>query len=127
MHPKDPFTPAAIVFVPPRLELAADTPEQKRRLELAKWITDPQNPLTARVMVNRIWQHHFGDGIVATPSDFGANGARPTNQPLLDWLATEFVAQGWHPKAIHRLILVSATYPPSSAANPHATAVDVGS
>ncbi len=80
------------------------------RLPVAKWIASPDNPLTARVMVNRIWQGHFGRGIVATPSDFGANGIRPTHPGLLDWLALEFVESGWSVKAMHRLMLNSATY-----------------
>src|SRR6185503_481821 len=81
-----------------------------RRTALAAWLASPANPLTARVMVNRIWQHHFGRGLVATPSDFGTRGARPTHPELLDWLAGEFVAQGWSIKALHRLILRSAAY-----------------
>ena len=85
------------------------------RLPLATWIASPENPLTARVMVNRIWHWHFGRGIVATPSNFGANGIRPSHPDLLDWLAGEFVASGWSVKAIHRLILKSATYRQSSA------------
>ncbi|MGE3308721.1 MAG: DUF1549 and DUF1553 domain-containing protein [Limisphaerales bacterium] len=84
------------------------------RAALAHWIASPGNPLTARVMVNRIWQHHFGRGLVATPSDFGIRGSRPTHPELLDWLATEFVAQGWSLKAMHQLILNSATYRQSS-------------
>ena len=84
------------------------------RLPLATWIASPDNPLTARVMVNRIWQWHFGRGIVATPSNFGANGIRPSHPALLDWLADEFVASGWSVKALHRLILKSATYRQSS-------------
>ncbi|MBI2927748.1 MAG: DUF1553 domain-containing protein [Verrucomicrobia bacterium] len=84
--------------------------EQQRRLALALWIADPVNPLTARVMVNRIWQHHFGEGLVSTPSDFGANGAKPTHPELLDWLAAEFMEHGWSVKHIHRLIVTSATY-----------------
>jgi hypothetical protein len=84
------------------------------RLELARWIASPDNPLTARVMVNRIWQHHFGDGIVRTPSNFGQLGARPTHPELLDWLARRFVASGWSVKAMHRLILLSAAYQQSS-------------
>ena len=84
------------------------------RLPLATWISSPENPLTARVMVNRIWHWHFGRGIVATPSNFGANGIRPSHPDLLDWLADEFIASGWSVKAMHRLILKSATYRQSS-------------
>ena len=84
------------------------------RSPLATWIASPENPLTARVMVNRVWQWHFGRGIVATPSNFGANGIRPSHPDLLDWLADEFVASGWSVKAVHRLILNSATYRQSS-------------
>jgi mono/diheme cytochrome c family protein len=102
------------------------TQEQRRRLALARWITHPANPLTARVMVNRIWQHHFGEGLVSTPSDFGANGSRPTHPELLDWLAAEFVARGWSLKAMHRLIVNSATYRQSSAPRPEGLAVDAG-
>jgi hypothetical protein len=87
-----------------------------RRLALAKWIASPANPLTARVIVNRLWQHHFGRGIVATPSDFGLRGERPTHPELLDYLATELVACGWHLKRIHRLILLSDTYQQSTNA-----------
>lgn len=88
--------------------------DQQRRLALADWIMNPTNPLTARVMVNRIWQYHFGEGLVSTPSDFGANGARPTHPELLDWLAAEFIEHGWSMKHIHRLIVMSATYRQSS-------------
>jgi hypothetical protein len=80
------------------------------RLELAEWLTQPSHPLTARVMVNRIWQHHFGRGIVATPSNFGLRGEPPTHPELLDWLAERFSASGWSIKAIHREIVLSATY-----------------
>jgi len=80
------------------------------RLELAEAIADPKNPLTARVMVNRIWQHHFGTGLVATASNFGHLGERPTHPELLDYLAARFVEQGWSVKAMHREILLSATY-----------------
>ncbi len=81
-----------------------------RRLALAEWIASPANPLTARVMVNRIWQHHFGQGLVRTPSDFGLNGDRPSHPELLDWLATQFVEKKWSVKAMHRLMLTSNTY-----------------
>ena len=88
-------------------ELAKDT---ERRAALALWISRPDNPLTARVMVNRIWQFHFGRGLVDTPSDFGYNGASPTHPQLLDWLAAEFIDSGWSVKHIHRLILRSRTF-----------------
>ncbi len=88
------------------------------RLPLAEWIASPENPLTARVMVNRIWQQHFGRGIVATPSNFGANGARPTHPELLDWLALKFIETGWSIKAMHRLMLSSAAYRQSSSGVP---------
>jgi hypothetical protein len=84
--------------------------KEASRKALADWIASPSNPLTARVIVNRIWQHHFGRGIVASPSDFGLNGARPTHPELLDWLADEFVRSGWSVKAMHRLIMKSRTY-----------------
>ena len=79
------------------------------RKMLALWLTSLDHPLTARVMVNRIWQWHFGKGIAATPNDFGRMGQAPTHPELLDWLATEFVSQGWSLKAMHRLILLSST------------------
>jgi len=107
----------------------ADSPQEpnfnrstatSRRTALAEWLASPANPLTARVLVNRIWQHHFGRGLVATTSDFGTRGARPTHPELLDWLASEFVAHGWSIKAMHRLILRSAAYQQSSEPSPEA-------
>ena len=77
---------------------------------LSELVASEQNPLTARVMVNRIWQHHFGRGLVGTPNDFGHMGERLSNPELLDWLATEFMRSGWSVKAMHRLILISRTY-----------------
>ena len=85
-----------------------------RRTALADWIVSPDNPLTARVMVTRLWQHHFGHGLVETANDFGFSGARPTNPQLLDWLAVQFVEQGWSIKQMHRLMVLSATYRQSS-------------
>jgi hypothetical protein len=96
------------------------------RLELARWLTAPDNPLFARVMVNRIWQHHFGRGLVATPSNFGLRGEPPTHPELLDWLATEFVRRGWSVKAMHRLIVLSATYRLASTDDTAAAARDPG-
>ncbi|MCX6980598.1 MAG: PSD1 and planctomycete cytochrome C domain-containing protein [Verrucomicrobia bacterium] len=106
------------------LGLAVDEPDQQRRVRLADWIASPQNPLTARVLVNRLWHYTFGNGIVDTPSDFGANGSRPTHPELLDWLADEFVKGGWSIKHIQRLILMSATFRQSSAPRADAAAVD---
>jgi len=102
------------------------TDDQRRRLALARWITEARNPLTARVMVNRIWQHHFGEGLVSTPSDFGMNGARPSHPELLDWLAAEFMEHGWSVKHIQRLILESATYRQASDINTAAYQADAG-
>jgi mono/diheme cytochrome c family protein len=89
-------------------------PVAGNRLDLAKWLVDPTNPVTARVIVNRMWQEYFGKGLVETQDDLGLIGARPTHPELLDWLATEFVARGWSQKAIHRLIVTSAVYRQSS-------------
>jgi len=100
------------------LTLPAETPEQKRRLILADWIANPENPLTARVMVNRIWQGHFGNGLVPTPSDFGNNGMPPSHPELLDWLAAEFIRSGWSVKHMHRIIVLSRTYGQSSDSHP---------
>ena len=88
-----------------------------RRLALARWMTSSANPLTARVIVNRVWQHHFGRGLVATASDFGVRGDRPSHPELLDWLASEFVAGKWSLKALHRTILLSETYRQSTEAD----------
>ncbi len=88
-----------------------------RRLALANWIASPKNPLAARVMVNRIWQHHFGRGIVATPNNFGRMGEAPSHPALLDWLATKFIRSGWSMKAIHRLILFSQAYRQASVSD----------
>jgi hypothetical protein len=86
------------------------TPEGQRRRMLAEWITHPANPLTRRVLVNRLWHHHFGQGLVTTPSDFGLGGDKPSHPELLDWLADEFLQSGWSVKHMHKLIVMSATY-----------------
>jgi hypothetical protein len=89
-------------------------PTRGHRMTLARWIASTDNPLTARVMVNRIWQYHFGAGIVRTPSDFGKNGERPSHPELLDWLAVTFMESGWDVKAMHKLMLLSNTYQQSA-------------
>ncbi|MFT5524067.1 MAG: hypothetical protein ACI9HK_002017 [Pirellulaceae bacterium] len=104
--------------------IAADSTEQERREALANWIIGPENPLTARVIVNRIWQYHFGRGIVETPSDFGMNGALPSHPELLDWLALELVENDWSIKHIHRLILKSKTYRQSNQVDAKSLAAD---
>ena len=110
----------------PKLVVPANATDAARREAVAKWITDPTNPLTARVMANRIWQQHFGTGLVHTPSDFGFNGGRPSHPELLDWLASEFVTKKWSLKHLHRLIVTSHTYRQSSAATPEGMAKDAG-
>jgi hypothetical protein len=95
-----------------------------RREAFARWVTSPENPLFARVMVNRIWQHHFGVGLVSTAGNLGQSGARPSHPELLDYLATEFMRSGWSVKALHRLILRSAVYRQTSTSREEATKVD---
>ncbi|MBL9126135.1 MAG: DUF1553 domain-containing protein [Verrucomicrobiales bacterium] len=122
-QPKDEVVPAV-----PRmfddLALPPNAEEQERRRALADWIASPRNPRTARVMANRIWQWHFGTGLVETPSDFGKSGAKPTHPDLLDWLASEFVRGGWSMKALHRRIVLSATYRQSGRRDSAAAAKD---
>src|SRR6185369_9829046 len=98
----------------------------QRRKALALWLTRPEHPLTARVMVNRIWAWHFGRGIAGTPSDFGRQGDPPSNPELLDWLASEFMQQGWSIKKIHRLIMLSDTYRRSTAFDEANAKIDSG-
>ena len=95
-----------------------------RRTVLANWLADPKNPLTARVMVNRVWQYHFGTGIVATPGDFGRMGSRPTHPQLLDYLSSTFVENGWSMKKLHKMIVLSNTYQQSSESQAKAAAAD---
>src|SRR5436190_9801731 len=99
--PKNPFR------VPDQPEGSTHT---GRRLASARWLTRPDNPLTARVIVNRVWQYHFGAGIVTTPDDFGSQGARPTHPELLDWLAVSFVEHGWDIKWLTKQIMMSSVY-----------------
>ena len=125
--PGDPVSPGGLQAVQrpsPDLDLAPDAPEAERRRRFADWLADPANPLPARVMANRIWQHHFGQGLVATPSDFGSAGAAPSHPELLDWLASELIAGGWSLKHLHRLLVTSATYRQSADHRPEAAAMD---
>lgn len=113
-----PGFPEVLGLPDPALSAAPpDASSSLRRTVLANWIASPENPLTARVMVNRIWQHHFGKGIVRTPNDFGQAGAMPSHPELLDWLASEFVDGGWSIKRMHRMILMSRAYRMSTAFN----------
>ncbi len=151
LQPKEPVAPASLTSFGLTWTLPLDAPEASRRQQLAKWITDPQHPLTSRVLVNRLWHFHFGQGLVTTPSDFGRNGALPSHPELLDWLAAE-TREGVgergregerphntpssslplapspirSPKRLHRLIVTSATYRQSSAARPDAIQADAG-
>ncbi len=130
MQPREEVPPAAPEVFSTWLSqasLPSDTAEQARRLHLAEWITSEQNPLTARVIVNRLWHYHFGAGLVATPSDFGEMGASPTHPELLDWLAGELIRSGWSLKHLHRLILTSHAYRQSSIPDAAALAKDAES
>ena len=119
-QPKQTVVPAGLTVVAAEDERAEFSlndetlPTTGRRLAFAKWLTSGQHPLVARVIVNRVWMHHFGRGLVATPADFGKLGSRPTHPKLLDWLAAEFMQQGWSLKKLHRLILKSTVYRQSS-------------
>ena len=118
-----PAFPEVLGAPPPTIVPTAST--TGRRTALARWIASEQNPLTARVLVNRLWQHHFGVGVVPTPDDFGQTGLRPTNLPLLDYLAAELVAGGWRLKPLHKRILTSRAYRMSSrTTNPKAQKAD---
>lgn len=126
--PLDVVTPAGLSSIrtlPSDFSLTPNAPEAERRKELARWLTDERNPLPARVFVNRIWHHHFGQGIVDTPSDFGFSGGRPSHPELLDYLAFRFMHGGWKIKDLHRLIVMSATYRQASRIrNPAAEKID---
>lgn len=117
--PLDPVQPGSPQVIPTRVK-------STDRRALADWIASPENPLTARVMVNRIWQHHFGRGLVATPSDFGLHGSSPSHPELLDWLASEFIASGWSVKHMHRVILNSETYQQAGSLEQGARSMEKG-
>jgi hypothetical protein len=117
---------AALVAPGADFGVPSDGPEAVRRQKLAEWVTSAKNPLFARVIVNRLWQAHFGSGLVETSSDFGFNGGLPSHPELLDWLAAEMAETGWSLKAMHRRIVKSATYRQASQARPEAMARDAG-
>lgn len=115
---------ASLVGVDADFTLAPDAADADRRKQLAAWITDPNNPLFARVLVNRLWHYHFGIGLVDTPNDLGFNGGRPTHRELLDHLASELIQSGWSMKSLHRQIVTSATYRQSSRFDTEQASID---
>ena len=129
-QPTDAVRPAALTIAAPpgnRVSIAdndSSRPTTGRRLAYAHWLTSGKHPLTTRVLVNRVWMHHLGRGIVGTPADFGVLGERPTHPELLDWLADEFAAQGWSLKKLHKLIMTSTVYRQTSAADSAKLAID---
>jgi hypothetical protein len=129
-RPGSPVTPASLSLLRGAArgyQLPDGVPEGQRRLALAQWIVAPDNPLTPRVLANRLWHAHFGTGIVDTPSDFGSMGGRPTHPELLDWLARQVHAHDWRLKPLHRLIVTSQTYRQSAAFRAEAAATDADS
>ena len=129
-QPKDAIAPGGLVIAAPEgqpfavPDNDADLPTTGRRLAYARWLTNGRHPLVSRVFVNRVWMHHFGRGLVETPSDFGAMGAKPTNPELLDRLASEFVADGWSLKRLHKRIMMSTAYRQGSRADADKEAID---
>ncbi|MBI3851248.1 MAG: DUF1553 domain-containing protein [Verrucomicrobia bacterium] len=121
-----PGVPAVFCSARNSYQLVSNTAQKNsgRRLALARWLTSPEHPMVGRVLVNRVWQHHFGEGLVATVDNLGVTGAKPSHLELLDYLATEFVQSGWKLKSLHRLIVNSATYRQSGALRDAAYAVD---
>lgn len=116
MNRGDAVAPASLSTAPfARFEIDESEPEGQRRVAFARWLGDPRNPLTPRVIANRLWHYHFGTGLVSTPSDFGYNGERPTHPELLDALANQLLAGGWRLKPLHKAIMLSAAYQQSSA------------
>lgn len=126
--PKDEVTPGSLSWTTHAPSDLGDneTPEGERRRRLAEWLVHPDNPLTRRVIVNRLWHHHFGQGLVLTPSDFGGGGGKPSHPELLDYLADELLQNNWSLKAIHRLVVTSAAYRQRSVMNPKAARLDSG-
>jgi hypothetical protein len=126
MQPREEVSPGTPSMIGSPAEIAPDASEAQRRLALARWLGDPSNPLVSRVMVNRIWQYHFGRGLVRTPSDFGFGGGQPSHAELLDWLALEFIDHGWRTKPLQRLIMLSSVYRQASRLDNAAAALDGG-
>jgi len=129
-QPKDPVGPGGLTILAPpeqHIEFRAKNPSLPttgRRLEFARWLVSEQHPLVARVIVNRLWMHHFGRGLVGTPADFGFMGEKPTHPELLDWLAREFVEHGWSVKHLQKVIMTSTAYRQSSRRDPTKEAAD---
>ncbi len=126
-NPKEEVQPGFLSILDPnpaRISAPAGSPTTGRRTALANWLVDPSNPLTSRVFVNRLWSHHFGEGIVGSPSDFGLMGQRPTHPELLDWLADDFIRSGWDVKRMQKLIVMSNTYRQSSVSNEESAKID---
>src|SRR5439155_25264045 len=124
VEPGFPSVLAGRITLASERETPADSRTSGRRRVLADWIASPENPLTTRVLVNRLWQYHFGRGIVRSSSNFGYQGTPPTHPELLDWLASELVAGGWRLQAMHKLLLMSSTYRMSSRPSVAALAKD---
>src|SRR5438094_910251 len=122
-RPGEKVDPAVPAVLPPLVAGRART-QPLNRLDLARWIVATNNPLTARVIVNRVWQQYFGKGIVETENDFGTQGSPPSHPELLDWLATEFIAKKWSMKSMIRLMVTSATYRQSSRNRPELAITD---
>jgi hypothetical protein len=125
-QPKQAVPAGGLVILDDRLPLPAPSaaPTSGRRLALARWLTDARHPLTARVLVNRFWMHHFGKGLVGTPGDFGVLGERPTHPELLDYLARDFIEHGWQLKRLHRQIMTSTVYRQSAQRDPAKDHID---
>lgn len=115
---------SAFTSLPADFDLSPNAPEATRRIRFAEWLTDKRNPLTPRVIANRVWLYHFGQGIVATPNDFGNTGGKPVHSELLDWLATYLIDHDWSLKELHRVIVNSAAYRQSSEFDPRAAEMD---
>ncbi len=124
LQKRDVIAPGTIRSVGPALDLDQRSGDAQRRLALARWLGSRENPLSARVMVNRVWHYHFGQGLVKSPSDFGFHGGRPSHPQLLDWLTVRFMDDGWSLKSLHRLIMLSTVYRQQSRYRPEAAAQD---